>query len=433
MNTQLMTHFVGALGTARAVNFLGTIIFIKWALKEKPDTMAQCEIYSLKIIADPSGIDGDMIWRTLSKKLERIEGEYAELFKWLDCSDPLPILGLDSSLYVSMIEAVAASDLDERSLLAQLSSQVDSGAVETPASIAALIGKLAASQAGDSILDPVCGSASLLTACAVRGARITGLERNQSLWFLAKLNVIFSGYSSESIYNSDCLIDPPESSDKYDVVVGNPPWGLRLESRAAALVESGEIWFEANPKTFLDYAFVLEMIRRMRPLTGRVAVLVSNGMLTRPGPEAEVRRQLVERNLLEAVIGLPDKMFANSSIGSSILMFKMDRASKDILFVDARGYATLSRGQNSFSDHAVGEISTLVKDARTLEGVSRMVTPEEVATQEFSINVPRYIDSAPKTTDLTDEMMPRHKEALQNELERLSQQIQALSEKLKRH
>jgi 23S rRNA G2445 N2-methylase RlmL len=117
-------------------------------------------------------------------------------------------------------------------------------------------------------------------------SRQYGLKHVSSLWFVARLNLILSGHSSATIYNSDCLNDPPEASNKYDVIVGNPPWGLRLESRSAALVEGGEIQFDANPKAFLDYAFVLEMVRRMKPLTGRVAVLVSNGMLTRPGAEA---------------------------------------------------------------------------------------------------------------------------------------------------
>lgn len=251
------------------------------------------------------------------------------------------------------------------------------------------------------------------------------------MWFFAKLNTMMSGHSSTHVYNADCFSDVPGVPDKFDVVIGNPPWGIRLDSWHGAIRAFDELPFKPTAKSLLDYAFVLEMIRRMDPVRGRVAVLVSNGMLTRSGFEEQIRRSLIEQNLLDAVIALPEKMFANTAIGASILLFKASRISNDILFLDARPHATQSRGQNSFSNDAVDTIASIVQSPESSDGPFRLVSISEVAEQNFTISVPRYVNTAPSSEHLSIESMLERKATLKVEVDQLSDRIDVLVNELR--
>lgn len=432
MRSEILNKFIQITDSVSAANYVVALIFLKWADKKKPvlsSSFFECVTDLNKIIYQDKHQLGETLQKTFRCMEESNYNELGGLFDWLDFSDPRFALGNDRYYYLrEIITAIENSEIDERQLLSQIFSQANSPSVETPPSIATLISALVDCHAGESIFDPVCGNGSLLLSCANDGVSISGIERNRSIWFFAKINLIINGFSSINISNSDCFLNRTETS--YEVVVGHPPWGLRQSSWTGSAPDL--MVTDGNQNALMDYAFILEMVQRMRPETGRAAALVSNGMLTRSGTEAQIRHKLIDANVLDAVIGLPDKIFANTPIGASILLFRAQRTVRDILFVDARAYATQNRSQNTFSSDAIAEIASLVRGYRAVEGRSSMVSVAELAMQEYTINVPRYVSNSIFVEQVGNEDISRRKEDMQREIEILSVQIEELLHGLQR-
>jgi type I restriction enzyme M protein len=171
----------------------------------------------------------------------------------------------------------------------------------------------------------------------------------------------------------------------------------------------------------------------MKCENGRAAVLVSNGMLTRSGAESDIRRDLIEKNLLDAVIGLPDKMFTTTSIGTSILLFRSTRSIKEVLFVDARSYVTPGRVRNTLSDSAVKSIVSIVLNRTPLEGISKLVPPTEIAGQAYTINVPRYMNRASSKIESDPDFLYEKKISLRQEIDEATVVIDDILQMLKLH
>jgi type I restriction-modification system DNA methylase subunit len=428
MYAEALKRLMSALSSTSAAPCIGAVVFLKWFANRQ--SKFESRINWLEFVNESKNNKKDLA-RYLHDTFFEIESdksrEFVNLFSWINFHDLTTSRESDRNYYLrEIITTIDVAEIDEKAMLSELFVHVESNSVETPISIARLLAELVKCRDGEHILDPVCGSASLLVSCASPDSKVTGFERNRSLWFFAKLNLLLSGFSSIGIENTDCFSSRIALTGKCDVIVGNPPWGMRLEAWDGDIELMQGAPFNQNPKSFLDYAFVLEMIHRMHPSTGRVAVLVSNGMLTRPGPDAQVRRQLIEDNLLDTVISLPEKTFVSTSIGSAILLFKASRPTSEILFVDARPFATQARGQNSLSDSAVREISSLILERKDLPGRSRSVPVAEVADQDFTIAVPRYISKSSTRSQIDVQLLSNRKKELQNEVQWLSDRIDTL-------
>lgn len=148
------------------------------------------------------------------------------------------------------------------------------------------------------------------------------------------------GKDSAQIEWGDTLNNPKlieaDGLKKFDIVVANPPFSLdKWGAESAASDTYNRFHRGTPPKSKGDYAFISHMVEATYVESGKVGVVVSHGILFRGGAEGRIRQQLIEENLLDAVIGLPVNLFFGTGIPAAIVLFKRGRTDSDVLFIDA--------------------------------------------------------------------------------------------------
>ncbi len=276
------------------------------------------------------------------------------------------------------------------------------GEFYTPAEVSELLARLLAPEKGSRICDPTCGSGSLLiqVADAVGDADFSlfGQEMNGSTWALCRMNMFVHNKDSARVEWGDTLLNPKliegDSLMKFDVVVANPPFSLDKWGAESANVDKFNRFRRGvPPKSKGDYAFISHMIESAKEDGGKVGVIAPHGVLFRGGAEGRIRKAFIEENLLDAVIGLPEKLFFGTGIPAAILIFKKDRKTKDVLFIDASREFTEGTNQNKLADEHIIKVITTYKSFRTLPKYAYRATKEELAENDFNLNIPRYVDN----------------------------------------
>jgi type I restriction enzyme M protein len=180
-------------------------------------------------------------------------------------------------------------------------------------------------------------------------------------------------------------------------VVANPPFSLdKWGQETAALDRFGRFRRGLPPRTKGDYAFILHMVETMKPRTGRMAVVVPHGVLFRGAAEGSIRQKLLEENLLDAVIGLPEKLFYGTGIPAAILIFRKAKTERNVLFIDASREFKPGKNQNQLTTGPGGNLEKIVETYRARQSIPKyahLATPEEIAANEWNLNIPRYVDT----------------------------------------
>lgn len=281
------------------------------------------------------------------------------------------------------------------------------GEFYTPAEVSQLIAELVTPREGDDICDPACGSASLLMKCGRQIQKATGSKKYAlygqeaigSTWALAKMNMFLHGEDNHIIRWGDTLRNPrllnsDESLQHFDVVVANPPFSLDKWGHASADNDRyGRFRRGIPPRTKADYAFILHMIETMKPKTGRMGVVVPHGVLFRGSSEGKIRQKLVEENLLDAVIGLPEKLFYGTGIPASILIFKKTKTDKNVLFIDGSHEYEDGKNQNRLSRENLDKILAIYQARKNVDKYAYLASLDEIRENEFNLNIPRYVDT----------------------------------------
>lgn len=221
------------------------------------------------------------------------------------------------------------------------SSGKKAGEFYTPPEVSALMARLMDPQQGDEICDPTCGSGSLLLKCGrlIRERTgsgkyaLYGQEAIGSTWALAKMNMFLHGEDNHRIEWGDTIRNPKLLAGNhlkhFDIVVANPPFSLEKWGHDSADTDPHDRFRRGlPPRTKGDYAFILHMIATMKPRTGRMAVVVPHGVLFRGAAEGRIRQKLIEENLLDVVIGLPEKLFYGTGIPAAVLVFRTKKKDK---------------------------------------------------------------------------------------------------------
>lgn len=318
------------------------------------------------------------------------------------------------------------------------------GEFYTPAEVSQLIAELVAPQEGDDICDPACGSASLLMKCgreikqATGGKKyaLYGQEAIGSTWALAKMNMFLHGEDNHIIKWGDTLRNPrllnsDESLQHFDVVVANPPFSLdKWGHESAASDRHGRFRRGIPPRTKADYAFILHMIETMKPKTGRMGVVVPHGVLFRGASEGKIRRKLVEENLLDAVIGLPEKLFYGTGIPAAILVFKKTKTDSTVMFIDASREHDDGKNQNVLSRANLDKILATYQARGNVDKYAYLASQEEIQENDFNLNIPRYVDTFEEEAqiNLTEAMAKRRQ--LQSTLKQLEVEMNLVLKEL---
>lgn len=311
------------------------------------------------------------------------------------------------------------------------------GEFYTPPEVSQLMALLVDPQEGDEICDPTCGSASLLMKCSQlirqrsggKKYALFGQEAIGSTWALAKMNMFLHAEDNHRIEWGDTLRNPKlldgnSQLKLFDIVVANPPFSLEKWGFENAEADPYKRFRRGvPPRTKADYAFILHMIETMKPGSGRMAVVVPHGVLFRGAAEGRIRKELIDENLLETVIGLPEKLFYGTGIPAAILVFRKNKKDDKVLFIDASREYQDGKNQNQLRDADLQKILNATVDRKNQEKYAYLASVAEIAENDYNLNIPRYVDTFEEEAEI--DLM-----AVRAEREKLKGELAVLEEKM---
>jgi type I restriction enzyme M protein len=290
------------------------------------------------------------------------------------------------------------------------------GEFYTPQQVSLILAKIVANNNPDlkSIYDPTCGSGSLLLRVYKQASKespenaemikLYGQELNTTTYNLARMNLILHGVSWKNfdIRNGDTLKDDLHKGSKFDSIIANPPYSADWSPTELTLQdERFAPYGKLAPKSKADYAFMQNMMSHLGE-KGTMTVVLPHGVLFRGAAEGVIRTHLIEKqNVLDAVIGLPENIFYGTGIPTCILVFKKGRKpTDDILFIDASKEFTKGKAQNHLTEDNVNRITKTYSEREVIEKYSRKVSLTEIVSNDYNLNIPRYINSNEAELDI---------------------------------
>ncbi|WP_373209924.1 type I restriction-modification system subunit M [Allofournierella massiliensis] len=316
------------------------------------------------------------------------------------------------------------------------------GSFFTPQQVSEVMAQIVAPQEKDRVYDPTCGSGSLLIRAAKKGGldkvSIYGQEVNNSAISMARMNMFIHDIKDAHIAWGDTLANPQHLDGdgnlmKFECIVANMPfskdkWAEGFNPGGEVSVDEDETQSKTNkkgkkkefkmepsldrfhrfdmgvpPASKGDWAFLLHMIHSMSG-NGRVAAVAPHGVLFRGASEGKIRQAVIEKNLIDAVIGLPENLFYGTSIPACIVVFKRGRTTTDVLFVDASKGFKKEKAKNKLRDGTNGEPNDIKKIVDTYKAFtngenaeqdkySHVASRSEIEENEYNLNIPRYVDT----------------------------------------
>jgi type I restriction enzyme M protein len=224
-----------------------------------------------------------------------------------------------------------------------------------------------------------------------------GQELNRTTYNLARMNMILHDihYRDFDIRQEDTLERPQHLGQEFEAIVANPPFSAHWSaSNLFATDDRFSQYGKLAPKTKADFAFVQHMVHHLAE-NGAMAIVLPHGVLFRGAAEQHIRTYLIkEKNYLDAVIGLPANIFYGTSIPTCILVFKKCRDNpEDIIFIDASNDYEKAKTQNFLREEDIEKIVSTYRDRKEIEKYSYRANMEEIAENDYNLNIPRYVDT----------------------------------------
>ncbi|GIN27218.1 MULTISPECIES: type I restriction-modification system subunit M [Bacillus] len=321
------------------------------------------------------------------------------------------------------------------------------GEFYTPAEVSEVLARLVKPRENDRIYDPTCGSGSLLLKVAKKvpskKVAIYGQERNGATHSLAIMNMYLHGIDDAKIEWGDTLANPLHLEDdklmKFQVIVANPPFSLDKWAMGFAGEGTSDKKFKMEPgldpyrrfewgvppSSKGDYAFVQHMLYSLAE-NGRMATILPHGVLFRGASEGKIRKQIIDMNLLDAVIGLPEGLFYGTGIPACIMIFRKDRTRNDVLFIDASGEGNYEKGknQNKLRELDIEKIVETFEKRETIDKYSYVATLDEIKENDYNLNIPRYVDTFEEEELVDMEAVKTNIVNIKNELQEVEAQME---------
>ena len=292
------------------------------------------------------------------------------------------------------------------------------GEFYTPHEVSLLMSEIVAHHLKDrrtiDIYDPTSGSGSLLINIGRSVSKHISDENNikyyaqeikENTYNLTRMNLVMRGILPSNIYtrNGDTLEDDwPFFDDSdpvgtynplyVDAVVSNPPYSQAWDPTSK---ESDPRYarFGLAPKTKADFAFLLHDLFHLKP-DGIMTIVLPHGVLFRGGEEGVIRKNLIENNHIEAIIGLPANIFFGTGIPTIIMVLKRKRVSNEVLIIDASKGFKKEGKNNQLRASDIKKIADTVVGRLDIDKFSRLVSQQEIRDNEYNLNIPRYVDSS---------------------------------------
>ena len=267
-------------------------------------------------------------------------------------------------------------------------------------------------KSGESVYDPTCGSAGMLISCIARlkeegkewrNLQVYGQEINQLTSAIGRMNLFLHGIEDFHIVNDDTLRNPAfiehGKLKQFDLVLANPPYSIKQWDRVAFENDKyGRNFLGTPPQGRADYAFFQHILKSLKPDTGRCAILFPHGILFRK-EEADMRRKLVQSDLVDCVIGLGPNLFFNAPMEACIVICRTNKELKKrgkVLFINAVKEVTRKNAQSYLEDAHIEHIAKAYRVYENEENYAKVATLEEIENHDFSLNIPLYIrDNTP--------------------------------------
>lgn len=294
------------------------------------------------------------------------------------------------------------------------------GEFYTPHEVSLLMSEIVAnhlrSRNGIQIYDPTSGSGSLLInigKCVAKqmdrpdNIKYYAQELKEATYNLTRMNLVMRGILPSNIVTrcGDTLDkDWPFFDENHtykalyvDAVVSNPPYSQSWDPEK----HQGDIRYSRfgyAPKSKADYAFLLHDLYHVKP-DGVMTIVLPHGVLFRGGEEEKIRTQLIENDHIETIIGLPSNIFFGTGIPTIIMVLKQKRESNDVLIVDASKHYAKEGKNNKLQASDIRRIMDSITERKNdakFDGFSRVVSKEEIKSNGYNLNIPRYVDSSEK-------------------------------------
>lgn len=302
------------------------------------------------------------------------------------------------------------------------------GEFYTPHEVSVLMAEIVANHIKDhkqetfEIYDPTSGSGSLLITIGKALSKHINKEDNikyyaqeliESTYNLTRMNLVMRGINPSNIVtrNGDTLeqdwpffdeSDPESTYDPLyvDAVVSNPPYSQHWDPTNKGIQPRYE--YGLAPASKADYAFLLHDLYHIKP-NGIMTIVLPHGVLFRGKAgkdgakgedEYEIRKNLIENNKIDAIIGLPANIFFGTGIPTIIMVLRQNRENNDVLIIDASKHFSKSGKQNKLLASDIKRIIDVVTERKSVEKFSRVVSKEEIRNNDYNLNIPRYVDSS---------------------------------------
>jgi len=286
------------------------------------------------------------------------------------------------------------------------------GEFYTPSQVSEVMAQIVAkTNSIQSIYDPTVGSGSLLLTVskylsedAKKSLAYYGQERNTATYNLTRMNLLLHGVRPEkmTINNGDTLAedwpeDPqrPNEGVQFDAVVMNPPYSVKNWNKSNLKVSDPrfEVAGVLPPDSKGDFAFLLHGLFHLGQ-QGAMAIVLPHGVLFRGGAEGQIRKRLIDKNYIDTIIGLPDKLFTNTGIPVTVLILKKNRPlGAPVLMIDASKTFVKEGKQNVLQEKDIARIVDTYTMRSKEAGYSHLVTKDDIIENEYNLNIPRYIES----------------------------------------
>lgn len=265
-------------------------------------------------------------------------------------------------------------------------------------------------QSGESVYDPTCGSAGMLISCIAhlkengqewRNIQAYGQEINQLTCAIGRMNLFLHGVEDFHIVNDDTLKNPAfiehGQLQQFDIVLANPPYSIKQWDRGAFENDKyGRNFLGTPPQGRADYAFLQHILKSLKPRTGRCAILFPHGVLFRD-EENDMRKKLVESDLVECVIGIGKNLFFNSGMEACIMICRtnkpIERRGK-VLFINAKHEITRRNSESFLEDSHIEKIASTYHNFTEVPGFSGIGSIEDIQSNNSKLSIPLYVGTS---------------------------------------
>ena len=284
------------------------------------------------------------------------------------------------------------------------------GEFYTPTHVKKLMVRLVQPQEGMTVYDPTVGSGGFLIESRhyieeqgqdSRNLALYGQELNGLTWSICKMNMILHDIPDAHIENEDTLTTPMFVENGYikrfDRVLANPPFSQNYTRTNMQFPERFKFGFTPETGKKGDLMFLQHMVASLKD-DGVMATVMPHGVLFRGGQEKVIREGIVKADLIEAIIGLPSKLFYNVSIPACVVVInknKPEHLKNKILFINADREYGEGRNQNYLRPEDIEKIVTVFIEKKEIPKYSRLVDIGEIEDNDFNLNIRRYVDNSP--------------------------------------